>query len=102
MSPGSRRPVIQPTDSNSPLLPAPPCVSNEDLWQQVQDVKGTTNEILVAMKGNKLGTKGLIPRVDELEVKQEETDRKLIKWAGIGAGFAVAMGLIKDWIFHKS
>lgn len=83
------------------MLPAPPCVSNEDLWNQVQLLHASNHQILVAFKGNNLGTKGVIPRIEDLEVKQEATDRKLIKWAGIGAGFALALGMIKDWIFHK-
>lgn len=104
-SPGVRPRIpmpSQPLDSNPPM-PAPACITNEILWDEVQILKGTTREILVALKGNDYGTKGVIPRLDEIEVKQEAQDRKLIKWAGMAAGAGLVLSVLKDWVFpvHK-
>lgn len=109
-SPGvKRKPMIsQPLDSNPPI-PTPACITNEDLWVEVQGLKGTTREILVALKGNNLGTKGLIPRVEDAEsgIKEnaqqlKKQKNKVAKWAAFAAGVAFAAGLLKDWLFHKA
>jgi hypothetical protein len=102
------RPTMRSDDenSNSALIPSAPCVSNEMLANDLNEVKVIVYEIKGALKGNEYGNLGLInradkseKRMDELEVRQEDTERKLIKWSGIGAGVALAIGLIKDWIF---
>lgn len=105
-SPGVKvRPPMQsqPVDSNPPMLPAAGCITNEDLWVVVQRLDTGQREILGALKGNNLGNKGVLPRLDDIEERQDKQDRKMIKWGGMVAGGAVALTMLKDWIFpHKS
>ena len=101
MPPKHKSPFIQ-TEGSNPPLPAPPCVTNEDLAEEIQHIKVGVYEIKMALTGNKLGTKGVIPRLDELEVKQESSDRKLIKWSGMAAGAGLLLATLKDWVLpHK-
>ncbi len=108
-SPGIKRQPMpsQPLDSNPPI-PVPSCVTNEDLWNEVQEVRTTTVKILDAIKGNNLGNPGILPTLAEHAVQIEENTsaikkqkNKVAKWAAFAAGVAFAASWLKDWILHK-
>lgn len=86
-------------DSNAPMLPSPPCVSNEDLHVQINEVKTAVNEVRSAVIGNpKYGHRGLATRMEAVEGKVETHDRKI--WlAGVILSLAWTLALfLKDFV----
>lgn len=59
-------------DSTPPMLPAPSCVTLEEVGQQLYIVQAQNRDILIAIKGNKpMGHTGIAERVDNLEDNHE-------------------------------
>jgi hypothetical protein len=88
------------SDSNSPLLPASPCITNEDLARKIDRVETVVKSIHISMTGDLMGNKGVIPRVDTLEDKVEKHDRKLLVWGSMIVAAGAAAEFLKDLIFH--
>lgn len=96
-------------DSNSPMLPAPPCISNEDLGRKIDSLTVVVHRVHGAVVGDpKMGHKGLATRVEEGEAtakthekKLEEHDRKF--WlAGIGISLVGSVVLFLKDFFTSS
>jgi len=91
----------KPTDSaetQAGFLPGPPCITAEgDQQDRLSNIETAVYEIRSALVGNpKLGHKGIVHRLDAVEVKAEASDRKLLVWGGIAAAAGTALSFAKD------
>lgn len=58
-------------------------------------------DIKTALIGNKFGHKGLVTRMDDVEIKTEKHDRKLLVWGSILTAAGTALVFLKD-ILHSN
>ncbi len=74
-------------------------MSSDDLAKRMDAQDQMLASIHSALVGNAaLGNKGLVKRVEEMEVKVDGHSRTMLKWTGIAAGAALAVNLLKDRI----
>jgi hypothetical protein len=97
---------LHPDDTTPPMKPAPSCATHDERMVFIEE---TVRDIKIALVGNKLGQKGVIPRLADAEEKFAahivEDDRRFtrventVKWAsGALAGVVAAF---KFWEFTK-
>jgi len=89
--------MSEPTDHHAA---APSHATPELVSEQLRHIRDTQQEIRLALIGNpSLGHKGLVHRVESIEAKVEQHDRKLLVW-GTGITAAItAVQLLKEKIF---
>ena len=87
-------------NDTTPPLPAAPCFIGT-VEERLERIEQTVGEIRTALCGNqRLGHRGLVCRVKDVEAIVAKHDRKLIAW---GAAITTALALfstLKDWL-HK-
>lgn len=87
------------SDDSVPPIPAPSCVlAPEDVITIMSDIR----EIRIALTGNKLGQRGVFPRLDALETSVERHDRKLLIWGAILSAAGVVVVFLKDFYISKA
>tara|TARA_R110000868_G_scaffold40556_1_gene139827 strand:- start:511 stop:780 length:270 start_codon:yes stop_codon:yes gene_type:complete len=86
------------------MMPAPACVTNDEriafIEITVRDTNAQVRDLTIALTGNALGQKGIIPRLTSVEDKLETHDRKLLVW---GAGLTVMasfLSVVKDKVIR--
>jgi len=86
------------TPPNPDQLPTAPCIASVD--NRIGEMEIKLNEIHSALVGNKaLGHRGLVDRVEHIEKKVENHDRKLIAWGGITVGAMAVFEAFKGKLF---
>lgn len=86
----------KPDDTIPPMRSASACVTHDDRLIYIEE---TVRDIKTALVGNKLGVKGIVPRLDDVERAVDSHDRKLLVW---GSGFTalwLAIVAFKDKLF---
>ena len=74
-------------------------MSNDDLSKRMDAQDQMLSAIHTALIGNgALGNKGLVKRVEDVEIKVDGHSRTMLKWTGIATGAALAVNLLKDKI----
>tara|TARA_R110000868_G_scaffold394400_1_gene665723 strand:+ start:523 stop:852 length:330 start_codon:yes stop_codon:yes gene_type:complete len=69
---------FQSNDSNSPMLPTPSCISNEDLAHKIDQLTTVVYKVHGAVVGDpNMGHKGLAQRVEEAELFAKTHEKKL-------------------------
>ena len=69
-----------------------------EVQERLERMETGIYDIKVALVGNELGHKGLIPRLEKVEVQTEQHDRKLLVWGGILSAAGVVLIYIKDFL----
>lgn len=72
-----------------------------DLSAGQKEMQDQVNQLYTAFTGNKLGQKGVIPRVEMLEIKVENLTRLKAKMVGIGMGAATVWTVFLEFLKHK-
>lgn len=85
-----------PTDDTTPAVPMTSNIAPE-LREFLEEMRGDTKEIKVALLGNKYQT-GLIPRVDKLEVETAAHGKKLLVWGAIMSAAGTVIVFLKDFL----
>ena len=76
---------------------------NHDISLQLRTIRENQQDIRTALLGNPaLGHRGLVERVERVEVTVDRHDRKLLVWGSIIAAATVSVGLIKDVLLTRS
>ena len=87
---------------NADNLSAPACEVPSDVPERLARIEEHIGEIKTALVGNpKLGHRGLVSRVEHIEGKVENHDRKLVVWGSIVTAGLVAASFFKDAILGR-
>jgi hypothetical protein len=97
----SHDPFKHQEDETTPPLPAAPCVSIEEVGSHIQTIRSDIREIKTALVGNRLGQKGIIPRLETVEATVEKHDRKLFLWGSILTVVGIVAAFIRDLLFRS-
>lgn len=89
-------PLQKDNDGRSPI----PDITGEELRNHIINLRQDMKEIKVALKGNELGTPGVLPRLTNVESKCEAHDRKLLVWGAILTAAGSAAVFLKDFFLH--
>ena len=84
---------MEPTDSTTTAQ----TVLINDISLQLRTIRENQQDIRSALLGNPtLGHRGLVERVERVEITVDRHDRKLLVWGSIIAAATVSVGLIRD------
>lgn len=85
--------------SDDSALPSGPCVLIDAAV--VEEIRTGIQTLNTALTGDALGNKGLVRRVEDLEMSDRATTRKLAVWGGIVTGGIFVLSWLKDTVFKK-
>ena len=77
-------------------------MSHDELSSRLDKQDRMLESIHSALLGDNYGNRGALKRLDEVETKQTEQERTMIKWAGIAAGASIVLTALKDRILGGS